>query len=61
MIPRVYEVKVTDPSSWGKNGTNTNGSAAVTSSDDNSGIEIVDKKKQKMKKKQDRILFSNAF
>lgn len=61
VIPRVYEVKVTDPSSWGKNGTTTNDSAAVVSSDDNSGIEIVDKKKQKMKKKQDRILFSNAF
>lgn len=61
MIPRVNEVKVTEPSSWGKPGASSNGSTKVTIPDDTSGIEIVDKRKQKMKKKQDRILFSNAF
>ncbi|KAG5419738.1 hypothetical protein I9W82_001618 [Candida metapsilosis] len=59
VIPRVNEVKVTDPNSWGK--TSTNSSATLASAEDNSGIEILDKRKQKMKKKQGRILFSNAF
>ncbi|KAI5964501.1 hypothetical protein KGF57_000993 [Candida theae] len=62
VIPRVNEVKVTDPNSWGVNGSTSNGAANTTkSTNDNNGIEIVDKRKQKMKKKQDRILFSNAF
>ncbi|KAI5968605.1 hypothetical protein CANMA_002350 [Candida margitis] len=58
-IPRVNEVKVSDPSGWGK--IDSGGSAKATAREDDSEIEIVDKRKQKMKKKQDRLLFSNAF
>ncbi|KAL6454048.1 HEL2 E3 ubiquitin-protein ligase HEL2 [Candida maltosa Xu316] len=58
IIPRVNEVKIADPNSWGKP---QEPQPLVSSSSEFDGIDIVDKRKQKMKKKQDRLLFSNAF
>ncbi|WLF81660.1 hypothetical protein PVL30_005459 [Lodderomyces elongisporus] len=70
VIPRVNEVKIVDPSQWGREsplsidamGDSGDGIGAnVMGSSSSENIEIVDKRKQKMKKKQDRLLFSNAF
>ncbi|CAX41074.1 RING finger-containing protein, putative [Candida dubliniensis CD36] len=63
IIPRVNQIKVIDPNTWGKQqfqsikkSTNINNEV-----DNGNGIEIIDKRKQKMKRKQDKLLFSNAI
>lgn len=59
IIPRVNEVKVADPNSWGKKQSQPSITSNVNN--DLDGIEIIDKRKQKMKRKQEKLLFSNAI
>ena len=59
IIPRVNEVKVADPNSWGKKQSQPSITSIVNN--DLDGIEIIDKRKQKMKRKQEKLLFSNAI
>ncbi|KAI5956811.1 hypothetical protein KGF54_000428 [Candida jiufengensis] len=54
IIPRVNEVKVSDPNLWGKE---SNNSVTFTNDSSSNDIDIIDKRKQKLKKKQDRLLW----
>ncbi|CAK9440166.1 uncharacterized protein LODBEIA_P42660 [Lodderomyces beijingensis] len=61
VIPRVNEVKVMDPKNWGQPQAEFLVGSSNGNDSDDGGLEIFDKRKQKLKKKQDRLLFSNAF
>ncbi|ABN66689.2 predicted protein [Scheffersomyces stipitis CBS 6054] len=58
IIPRVNQYNIADPGQWGSASEQP---AVVIPAEEDFGIVITDKRKQKMKKKQDRILFSNGI
>ncbi|KAK6458255.1 uncharacterized protein RJT20DRAFT_29997 [Scheffersomyces xylosifermentans] len=58
VIPRVKELNIVDPNQWGSHLEQPT-PQPKQEEDENFGIEIIDKRKQKLKRKQDRLLFSN--
>ncbi|KAK6203399.1 uncharacterized protein RJT21DRAFT_27001 [Scheffersomyces amazonensis] len=61
IIPRVNPVQIADPSNWGKPPSASSSTTSLNSDDSldfGVGIVITDKRKQKLKKKQDKLLFN---